>query len=241
MHARVLVINGVAALVAAFLGGCATTAGDRTSQVSGAIPAEMRSGFLPDYSKLREVPGEKGKLRWIAPDLDRGKYRRFIVDPVESRVPLAYQDKVRPNPEVAAAVTTYFRDALVRELRTRYEVVEKPGAGVARISTAITAIHPTAKQLEAWQYLPVAMVVTGIAEASGARERNVVVYVEGEITDSLNGKLLAEVMQGRVAEEGGVRRIEDITPETVKPVLDFWAKDAVRDMQAVEKGELGPR
>ncbi len=229
-------MSGGALLAAALVAGCATTAGDGAAKPSGGIPMELRSGFLEDYSKLQPVPEEKGKWRWIAPDIDRARYRRFMVDPVEARVPPGYRDEVQPKPEVVARVTKYFREAIIRELRTRYEVVDEPGAGVARISVAITAIQPSARELQAWQYLPIALVVAGVAEAAGAREKNVVVYMEAEITDSLNGKLLAEVLQGRVAEQGGVRRIEDVRPETITPVLDFWAREGVRHLDAIKRG-----
>ena len=55
-----------------------------------------------------------------------------------------------------------------------------------------------------------------------------VVYMENEITDSLNGKLLLEAIEGRIGEGGGIRQIEEVSSDTVRPVLDFWAADTVR-------------
>jgi len=45
-------------------------------------------------------------------------------------------------------------------------------------------------------------------------------------------------MQGRVSKESGARRIEEVTRETVKPVLDYWARehrDLVLKVQAGKK------
>jgi len=212
----------------AVLSACATSGVGRSAS---GIPEELRSGFLQDYSRLEPIAGKQAVFLWVNPEVDFGKYTHFLVEPVDSVVPPAYRASLQPNPDVVAAVTDYFRGALIRELGSQYEIVDRPGKDVARISVAITAIQPTAKQLSAWQYLPIPLLVTSVGEITGNRERDVVVYMEGEITDSVNGQLLMELMKGRVSEQGGARRIEDITAATVKPVLDFWAREHLRLVQ----------
>ena len=177
-------------------------------------------------------------MRWVNPATDWSKYRAFMIEPVDSVVPPAYREEVQPNPEVVVAVTRYFREALTREIGTKFKVVDEPGAGVARINVAITSFVPTTKQLSAWQYLPIGLVAVGVGEMTGRRDREIVVFMEGEMTDSLNGQLLLEVMQGRTSTEGGIRRIEEITPETVKPVLDFWAKEHLDLLLDAQAGKL---
>ena len=68
--------------------------------------------------------------------------------------------------------------------------------------------------------------------------KDIVVFMEGEITDSLNGELMLEVLQGRVSTEGGIRRIEEISPETVKPVLDYWAKEHAELVFEAQTGKI---
>lgn len=228
---------GMAVVAGALLIGCSSKAPD-TREASVRMPEELRSGFLQDYSRIERVRGEKAVMRWINPEIDWGKYKGFMVEPVDSMVPRAYRDELQPDPKVVAAVTSYFREALIREFKTQFEVVTVPGHGVARVSIAITSFIPSPKQLSAWQYLPIGLVAAGVGEVTGKRDREIVLFMEGEITDSINGELMLEVMQGRTSNEGGVRRIDDITPETVKPVLDFWAKDHVELISKLRAGKL---
>ncbi len=219
-------------LFSVFLGACATTEEDDGSrEASVEVPMEARSGFLQDYDRLERVPGEEAVLRWVNAEGDWNQYDRFLVDPVQFRVPPAYKDQAHPREEAVAAMTRYFREAMVRELGSRYEVVDEPAAGVMRIRAALTSIKPTAKQLEAWQYLPVALVATGVAEATGLRGEDALLFMEGEASDSLNGEIMGEVMQGRISEESHAKDALDMTAEDIEPVLDYWASELVRTIK----------
>ena len=219
-------------VLSASLIGCATSGDSGTRQATRTVPENARSGFLRDYEKLEPVTGEEGATRWLSKAADWKKYTRFMVDAVVFHVPPAHQDEVRPRPEVVAAMTREFRAALIREIGAKYEIVDEPGAGVMRIRAALTSITPTSKQLQAWHYIPIALVSTGIGEATGVRGKNLLIFMEGDLSDSVNGALLGEVMQGRISQEADSRGVLEATPEDVKPVLDFWAR-RLREM--VEK------
>lgn len=227
----------VGILTALLLGGCASGGKDAMRPASDKFPEELRSGFLQDYDRIQPVKGEPAVMRWINPEVDWARYKRFMIEPVDSVVPRAYRKSLQPDPDVVSTVTKYFRNTLVREFGAKYEVVDDPGEGVARVSVAITSIQPTSKQLSGWQYLPIGLIAAGVSEVAGTREKDVVVFMEGEMTDSLNGELLMEVMQGRVSTERGNRRIDDITPETVKPILNFWAQEHVKVVEQAKSGK----
>ena len=40
------------------------------------------SGFLPDYSLLKPVPGKEGRYAWTAPDAELRAYSKFILAPL---------------------------------------------------------------------------------------------------------------------------------------------------------------
>jgi len=236
MNSRTAGLFGVGLVTVMMLAGCGS--GPATRPASGEVPEDLRSGFLQDYSRIKPVAGDPAVLRWINPAVNWNRYKAFMIEPVDSVVPPAYRSEISPNPEVVVAVTRYFREALIREFGARFRIVDEPGPGVARVNVAVTSIVPTTKRLSTWQYLPIGLVAVGIGEMSGTRDREIVVYMEGEMTDSLNGELLLEVMQGRVSKESGARRIEEVTRETVKPVLDYWARehrDLVLKVQAGKK------
>lgn len=222
----------LALTAALMIGGCASTG---ALPGKGAIPEELRSGFLDNYDRLQPVTNELAVYRWVNPNVDLSRYTSFMIEPVDSMVPPAYRQSLQPDPEVMAAATAYFRDALAAQLGTQFKIVDRPGKYVGRISIAITGIQPTTKQLSAWQFLPIPLIVASIGDATGTREQDVVAFMEGTITDSLNGEVLMDVMKGRVSAGEGVKRIEHITPETVKPVLDFWAEQYLRLLKDLQK------
>ena len=53
-------------------------------------------------------------------------------------------------------------------------------------------------------------------------------FMEGEASDSLSGELLGTVMQGRISEESDAKDALDTTAEDIAPVLDYWASELVR-------------
>ena len=216
----------------------ACTAADRNTTIEepGQVPEEARSGFLEDYDRLSPVPGERGVLRWVDPEVDWAQYSGFIVDPIQFRVPPAQQAETQPRPEVVSAATAYLQEALIRELGSRFEIAEEPGAGVARVRAALTAVDPTFREIKTWQLIPVMFVATGVREGAGARGKDLLVFMEGELTDSVNGKLLSETMQGRISREAGPATVAEVNADEIKPVLDFWASELANQIARRQAG-----
>lgn len=100
------------------------------------------SGFLDEYPVFEQVPEEPGTLRYRAPDVDLGHYRRIIIDPVliwyapES----AYKGI---NPRQLARLSERFHKLLTDTLN-QYEIVHpQTTAGTLRLRVAITNIVPS--------------------------------------------------------------------------------------------------
>jgi uncharacterized lipoprotein YmbA len=123
------ITNGLAAVaVAVLLGACATK----------VVKEEQYSGFLKDYSQLKEEKDAAGApvMRHISPKLSSGAYRQIMIDRVE------FYPVPQPNANVDAATLEQIRAYLDRELRKkigeRVPVVNQPGPGVIRMRAAIT-------------------------------------------------------------------------------------------------------
>lgn len=204
----------VASLCMLFVTGCAST---------GTTPSYY-SGYLHDYSQLKPSPNYQGMLLWVDPDVDRRKYRRFIVDPVTVYFPPGLRgNEGGVDPEVINKLTNYLHKAIVQALEPNYPVVKDADHDVARIEVAITGVELQRKDLSAYQYLPVALVVTGVGEATGTRNRVAVAMMEGEFSDSLTGQRIGIVVQ-QAGEEVSVGTAQDVRGKHVFPVLDYWAK-----------------
>jgi hypothetical protein len=124
----------------------------------GCATGPPQSGFLADYSALKEVPEYAPIWDYVDPEgrrremkahiwADRtnwhaaANYERVIIDPVGIQLrPDATGTWV--NPERLNELTQYTRDATVNAFKDRYPAVEQPGPGVLRIRAAITDAYP---------------------------------------------------------------------------------------------------
>ncbi len=204
-----------ACLILAFLStGCTTT-------------KPKFSGWLEtDYTKLKEDPDYPGSMLWITTDEVLKKYDKVMFDDVAIYIdPEIGEDREKVDPEVLNQITSYFKESLTKEFSKDYEVVDQPGKGVVRMRTALTAVQLTKKEMKAYQFVPVALVLTAAAEATGMRNKMAVMNMEAVAMDSLNGETLAMVVQ-RYAAETSVQTTKEMTIEAAKPVMDFWAKKA---------------
>jgi hypothetical protein len=173
-----------------------------------SAPAAKTTGFLSDYSNLQRA-GEDS-MRFVAAGNPLGRYDRFIVDPVQIFLhsEAAGHEIPRANRE---EMTIYFRGALVNALAPRFDIVSQPGPGVARIRVGITDIK---KSTVALNVLPTTRLAgAGLGGAS----------VEAEIVDSVTGKQLAAIVEGRLANRinlpAGWSDLGD-----AKAVMDDWAQ-----------------
>jgi hypothetical protein len=117
---RTLVFIAVSVIVAA----CA----------SSIVSKENYSGFLKDYSQLKEVKAPDGVMvmRYVSPKLTSGQYHAIMMDPV------VFYPSPRANENVTTPVLDQIRnymDATYREkIGARVTMVDQPGPGVARLS-----------------------------------------------------------------------------------------------------------
>lgn len=146
------------------LSGCGTT----------STPA--RTGFLSDYSQLKEV--SPTSFRFVAPTETARQYSSFIIDPVKT---VAYEEKAG-DPAIGE-LAEYFRTRLTETLAPDFPVVARPGQNVARIRVAITDVKASAWYLN----LHPASKLTGagLGEAS----------MELEIVDSVSGAQIAALVE----------------------------------------------
>lgn len=194
------------------------------------------SGFLDDYSKLESDPmDEKSALYWRDPEISFGSYSKVIIDPVSVYISSDdMQEKAKNiDAEVVNKITTYFRNAFVKAMAQKVTIVDEPGHGVARIRMALTSIEVERKDLKAYQYVPVALVLTTVTEATGIRNSLAVLNMEGEATDSLTGHRIAAIVQTN-SNEIGVKKPEELSDMEVYPTLDYWANKIVERLAKEE-------
>ncbi len=179
---------------------------------SGCGAGEAAStGFLKDYSQLEPHPEVEGRFRYINPNIDASKYNKFIVDPVA--VNLSKEGKEENiDAEDMKKLAKYFRKQIAVELNKGYQIVSRPGPGVARVRTSISEIDKTNPFLNIH---PGTKLMGGGLGGAGA---------EMELVDSLTGQRIAAGIDNqegsRLSMGAGLTWYGH-----AKEVMENWAKD----------------
>jgi hypothetical protein len=190
------------------------------------------SGFLPDYARLKPVPGKEGRLAWLAPDDEVRGYKRFILTPLTITIdPDAQYRGIEAD--FLQRLAAIYQTAFARVLAPEYPVVDQPGPGVALCRFAITGVTPASPQFRPRDALPVVAAFRVVRAASGASARVARVSAEIECEDSLTQKLLLEAVVTGV----GTKQFAENQPiqwSDVEPVLSGWAQDFKDRLNAVQ-------
>ena len=192
-----------------------------TGCASNLTQTTQYSGFLADYSQLKETTSASGApvLRWVAPDYRNEKYASVYVEK-----PVFYPPPA-PNDQVSQAaldqITSYLHQSMQRELSKRMRVVDDPTRDSLVLRSAITAVTTSTEDLKPYEVIPIALVIA----AAGTRDRDTEIYVELEAVDGANSQ--PEI---RVVRKGHGLDLENsstqLSLKDVQPVLDVWARDA---------------
>jgi hypothetical protein len=176
------------------------------------------SGFLDDYSRLREGGSEQPSLVYRNPDTDWTRYDGILFEPVTiwrsgegSLGDITEEDLQRLAAE--------FQTTVRARIGESYRLVDAPARGVMRIRLGITDANRSDPVLDVYTFdVPPAHGVGG-AEALDAGMRALVTAaaIEGEITDSVTGTVLAAGVDRR----RGTREIT--TWQDLRAALDRWA------------------
>ena len=182
------------------------------------------SGFLSDYSQLKEAKSPSGAevMRWVDPTLDLSRYNAVYIEPTQ----------FYPKPQATAkipdstlrGINDYFNQALKRELAKSLPLANGPGPGVIVVRAAITAVSSKTESLKPYEFVPVALVAAAVSAGTGIRDQETTLGTEAQFLDGTNGRVLAQVVRkgtGKpLANDTQVMQAND-----VKAVIDGWAAD----------------
>jgi hypothetical protein len=182
------------------------------------------SGFLSDYSQLKEAKSPSGAevMRWVDPKLDLSRYTAVYIEPTQ----------FYPKPQATAkipdstlhGINTYFNQALKRELGKSLPLANGPGPGVMVVRAAITAVSSKTEGLKPYEFVPVALVAAAVSTGTGIRDQETTLGTEAQFLDGVSGKVLAQVVRkgtGKpLSNDSQVMKADD-----VKGVIDGWASD----------------
>ena len=191
---------------------------------SSTVQPDEYSGFLKDYSRLKQTTSPSGAtvMRWIDPNLKLDRYTSVYIEP--SQLYPKPQPTARIPQSTLQGITHYYDQALKRELGKSLPLATGPGPGVIVVRPAITAVSSKTEGLKAYEVIPVALVAAAVSTASGIRDQETDIATEAQFLDGGNKKVLAQGVR-----KGSGKPLENdsqvMKADDVKAVLDGWASD----------------
>ncbi len=197
-----------------FLGGCAQTQQTRSVE---------QSGFLGDYSMLREGEKDEARLVYMNPKANWVAYKKVMIDPVTIWLGKD-SDLKKLSPEERQRLANELWAKLTEALRPDYEIVQLPGPGVLRFQAAITDAEASMPGLDTVSSIvPQLRLLTGAKGMVAGGKPGFVgeASVEAKITDAQSGELLAAAVDRRA----GTKSLRGSTNSwnDVEQAYQYWA------------------
>jgi hypothetical protein len=191
---------------------------------SKTVDPKEYSGFLKDYSQLKEAKSPSGAevMRWMDPKFDINKFTSVYIEP--SQLYPKPQPTAKIPQQTLNGITSYYDQALKREIGKSLPLATGPGPGVIVVRPAITAVSSKTEGLHAYEVIPIALVAAAVSTASGIRDQETTLATEAVFMDGGSNKVVAQVVRkgtGKPLEnDSQVMKADD-----VKKVIDGWAVD----------------
>ncbi|MGE1173250.1 DUF3313 domain-containing protein [Pseudomonas sp. BW7P1] len=191
---------------------------------SKTVAPDEYSGFLKDYSQLKEAKSPSGAevMRWVDPKLDINKFTSVYIEPTQLYP--KPQPTVKIPQQTLNGITAYYDQALKREVGKSLPLAAGPGPGVIVVRAAITAVSSKTEGLHAYEVIPIALVAAAVTTASGSRDQETTLATEAVFLDGGNNKVVAQVVR-----KGTGKPLENdsqvMKADNVKAVIDGWAAD----------------
>ncbi|MEE9103639.1 DUF3313 family protein [Pseudomonas nitroreducens] len=197
------------------------------------VEPEQYSGFLKDYSVLKEEKSPSGAavMRWVQPGLNGNSFTSVYLEPSQLYPQPQATEQVPQS--TLQGVTQYYDQALKRELSNVLPLATIPGPGTLVVRPAITAVTAKTEGLQPYEVIPIALIVAGITTATGHRDMDTTIATEAAFLDGGNGKVVAEVVR-----KGAGTELENssqvMMAKDAKAVLDGWASDLAKSIRALQ-------
>lgn len=181
-----------------------------------------QSGFLDDYESLQPSPYEKGALMYISPGAKVASYENVIIEPVRI---IVNNEEIKADTGLLKEMSDYLTNRARKaiEINDKFELVEQVKENTLRVEIALTAVIVTHDDIQVYQFIPVALVLTGAARATSIINEKARVLAEMKVTDVTTNESLIRVIDLQKGKRVDIRR-QEVTFELVKPVVDTWAE-----------------
>ena len=194
---------------------------------TGWAKKEMKpSGFLTDYSKLKEPKKGEGEAdyNYVKEGVDWKSYDKIMIDHLVFFLSEDAEYKAIQPDELKEIADTWHR-AFIEALVEDYEIVHEPGPGVLRFRAAIIDLVPTKRGLNAvTTVVPVGLAISVIKKGvTGSGTGVGKVTAEAEVLDSLTNEVLGAMYDFKAGEKYRVDKAMSKWGH-IRVAIESWAK-----------------
>lgn len=150
------------------------------------------------------------------------RYSKVIVEPVVIHISEETRERWQVKTERSAMLMKYFHEKLTERMKLKYTLTDQPGPDTLRLRVAITGGELSMKELEFYQYLPYGLVINGIGELTGLRDKVLNIIEEGELVDSQSGEQVVALVGGIQYGPIDMSDFKKSSAEQLRPLVDAW-------------------
>ena len=180
------------------------------------------SGFLGDYSQLKNGSGKEAQLLYINSQADFNSYARILMDPVKF-----YSDKnSKLEGEDKKRIVDYLHATILEQLKYDYTFVNKQSEVTMRLRVAITEARGSKVVMDTISSIvPIGMALGLVKKVAVGTNLSVgKASVELEIQDSLTGERLVAAVDERAGRKYTGKFDKFQKYHTVEDAFDYWAE-----------------
>ena len=189
---RYVSLGGIVAALC--FSSAAAMAAEEVRAVSGYLGPEV-------YKKLEDVETRDGRKakRWISPKLSFANYKKVLIKDVVFYPEPEASEQV--SMETLYAVRGYITENMRKRFAEVLNVTDQPGEEVLSIQLAITGVEVKTEGMKAYEVVPVAAIFGGLKAVTGNRDRDVIVFAEVDMSDSITGETVGALVRRLEGEE----------------------------------------
>lgn len=188
-----------------------------------AADTSPHKGFFGDYTMLKPARAPDGArvLRWRSPKFSPTNYQKILIDPIYTLEPSKDNETEPANMEQGTLkeMAINLHTQLEQRIAQVIPVTQTPGEGVLRLRLAITGVLLEDASLRPRDLLPIKAVLNVLEATSGNWNKNVMVRIEGEVSDSVTNEVFILGIRTEEADEIDNSR-EEVTYDDLRDVVD---------------------
>lgn len=165
-------------------------------------PKMHQTGFLKDYSQLKEDPEGLVQWKYFKDGANFGAYDKIIVDHITFFFKEG-ADYKGIHPDELTELSQYFHKAFLKTLSRAYSFTDKPGPGTMRLRLAITDLVP-GKPVSGTMttVVPFGLAASFVKKGvTGSHIGMGEISGEAELVDSQTGEMLAAAIDKKVGQK----------------------------------------